>query len=75
MVRLACEMLSIECSDAAVIGDTNGDMRMGRAACAAVSIGIHAAAGSEDGQRVLADADEMISAYVQLSIRRRFDEG
>ncbi|WP_138754784.1 HAD family hydrolase [Paenibacillus sinopodophylli] len=75
MVHLACEMLSINCSDAAVIGDTNGDMRMGGAAGAAVSIGIHEAAGTKDGQHVLADADETINSYAQLSIRRRSDEG
>jgi phosphoglycolate phosphatase len=47
MALLACERLGIQPAEAAVIGDTNGDMRMAKAAGAAVAIGIagNAAAG------------------------------
>lgn len=40
MALLACERLGIQPAEAAVIGDTNGDMRMAKAAGAAVAIGI-----------------------------------
>jgi phosphoglycolate phosphatase len=44
MALLACERLGIQPGEAAVIGDTNGDMRMAKAAGAAVAIGIAGAA-------------------------------
>ncbi|WP_019908520.1 HAD family hydrolase [Paenibacillus sp. HW567] len=45
MALLACERLGVEPRAAAVIGDTNGDMRMAKAAGAAVAIGIAGAVG------------------------------
>ncbi|MHA6534014.1 HAD family hydrolase [Paenibacillus sp. BAC0078] len=49
MVLLACERLGVQPGAAAVIGDTNGDMRMAKAAGAAVAIGIAGAAGAAGG--------------------------
>ncbi|WP_052415736.1 HAD family hydrolase [Paenibacillus graminis] len=40
MALLACEQLGVQPAEAAVIGDTNGDMRMAKAAGAAVAVGI-----------------------------------
>ncbi|MNN27147.1 Phosphoglycolate phosphatase [compost metagenome] len=40
MALLACERLGVQPDEAAVIGDTNGDMRMAKAAGAAVAVGI-----------------------------------
>ncbi|WP_339220246.1 HAD-IA family hydrolase [Paenibacillus sp. FSL H8-0332] len=40
MALLACQRLVVSPAEAAVIGDTNGDMRMAKAAGAAVAIGI-----------------------------------
>lgn len=40
MALLACQRLGVSPAEAAVIGDTNGDMRMAKAAGAAVAIGI-----------------------------------
>ncbi|WP_052429704.1 HAD family hydrolase [Paenibacillus borealis] len=40
MALLACERLGVQPAKAAVIGDTNGDMRMAKAAGTAVAIGI-----------------------------------
>ncbi|MNZ85381.1 Phosphoglycolate phosphatase [compost metagenome] len=67
MVKLACRELSVECSKVAVIGDTNGDMRMAKSAGAAAAIGI--AATQEEAQLLLPDADIRISAYHELVIR------
>lgn len=40
MALLACERLGVQPAEVAVIGDTNGDMRMAKAAGAATAIGI-----------------------------------
>ncbi|MGO4546541.1 HAD family hydrolase [Paenibacillus sp. 2TAB23] len=74
MLQQACRKLSLSCSDTAIIGDTNGDMRMGLAAGAAVSVGIHEAAESAPVAQLLPDANEWISGYSQLSIGRRSNE-
>jgi phosphoglycolate phosphatase len=66
MVELACRKLSIECSQAAVIGDTNGDMRMAKSAGAAVAIGIAEFDSSIEGQ--LTHADVVIHSYRELVI-------
>ncbi|WP_171721081.1 HAD family hydrolase [Paenibacillus phytohabitans] len=47
MALLACERLGIQPAEAAVIGDTNGDMRMAKAAGMAVAIGIASNAAAE----------------------------
>lgn len=40
MALLACQRLGVSPAEAAVIGDTNGDMRMAKAAGAAAAIGL-----------------------------------
>jgi phosphoglycolate phosphatase len=67
MVELACRKLSLECSQVAVIGDTNGDMRMAKSAGAAVAIGIAKLDSSAEGQ--LAYADVVIHSYRELFIQ------
>jgi phosphoglycolate phosphatase len=66
MVELACGKLSLACSQVAVIGDTNGDMRMAKSAGAALAVGIAGpdAAGIND----LPDADVVISSYSELAL-------
>jgi haloacid dehalogenase superfamily, subfamily IA, variant 3 with third motif having DD or ED/haloacid dehalogenase superfamily, subfamily IA, variant 1 with third motif having Dx(3-4)D or Dx(3-4)E len=61
MVRLACASLGIEPSRTALIGDTAGDMQMGKAAGVRLTIGI----GASDG---LPGADVVISDYDALTI-------
>ncbi|OKP89587.1 hypothetical protein A3844_06310 [Paenibacillus helianthi] len=76
MVLLACTRLGVQPAAAAVIGDTNGDMRMSKAAGAAVAIGITGeadAAGVDsdaDVGVILPDADILVQSYTELSIRR-----
>ncbi|WP_379158847.1 HAD family hydrolase [Paenibacillus sp. sgz5001063] len=76
MVLLACGQLGVLPAGAAVIGDTNGDMRMAKAAGVAVAIGItgEADAARADGDAdvgvILPDADVMVQTYAELSIRR-----
>ncbi|WP_310830204.1 HAD family hydrolase [Paenibacillus pedocola] len=79
MALLACEQLGVQPSAAAVIGDTNGDMKMAKAAGAAVAIGITGAvdtAGDAVGDKVadpvaarylLPDADLVVRSYQELS--------
>ncbi|MNW63418.1 hypothetical protein D3C74_416290 [compost metagenome] len=79
MALLACEQLGVQPSAAAVIGDTNGDMKMARAAGAAVAIGITGAAdtaGDAAGDKaagpvaaryLLPDADSVVQSYQELS--------
>ncbi|MNR34998.1 hypothetical protein D3C85_1528150 [compost metagenome] len=79
MALLACEQLGVRPSAAAVIGDTNGDMRMAKAAGAAVAIGITGAAdtaGDAAGDNaadpvaaryLLPDADSVVQSYQELS--------
>ncbi|WP_053372022.1 HAD family hydrolase [Paenibacillus sp. FJAT-27812] len=74
MFQLACRKLAIDCSEAAIIGDTNGDMRMGVAAGAAVTVGIADAAMGSSAHLLLPDAKEVISHYSQLKIRSQAHE-
>ncbi|WP_245237803.1 HAD-IA family hydrolase [Paenibacillus ihuae] len=79
MALLACGQLGVHPSAAAVIGDTNGDMRMAKAAGAAVAIGITGAAdttgdaGDNAAESVAAlyyllpDADSVVQSYQELS--------
>ncbi|MFC4101301.1 HAD family hydrolase [Paenibacillus xanthanilyticus] len=77
LMELACRRLGVECASVAIIGDTNADMRMGRAAGAAVTIGIAPPdeAGFADVAARLPDADHVIAAYAELSVRGATDEG
>ncbi|WP_169083796.1 HAD family hydrolase [Paenibacillus sp. PL91] len=74
MLELACRELAIDCSEAAIIGDTNGDMRMGLAAGAAVTVGIADTAEGGSTHQLLPNANEVISSYSQLSMRRQAHE-
>ena len=67
MVMLACRELSLSCAQVAVIGDTNGDMKMAKSAGVAVAIGIAGTDG--DGRALLPNADTVITAYRELNIR------
>ncbi|TVX96454.1 HAD family hydrolase [Cohnella terricola] len=69
MVELACRKLNLDCSQVAVIGDTNGDMMMAHAARAAVGIGIIDTAQT-DGKRLLEAADVIVTSYDELSFGR-----
>jgi phosphoglycolate phosphatase len=68
MMQLACMILDVPCSETAIIGDTNGDMRMGQAAGAAVTIGIGDAASEGNVGSLFPNATEIIDNYAQLSI-------
>lgn len=68
MVLLACERLAVEPARIAVIGDTNGDMRMAKAAGVQVAIGL---ADSEDNMAstyILPHADLIVQSYAELRI-------
>ncbi|REE86522.1 phosphoglycolate phosphatase [Paenibacillus taihuensis] len=65
MALLACSELDIQPTDAAIIGDTNGDMRMARFAGAAVAIGIAPESGAAAASK-LPDADVIILSYEEL---------
>jgi phosphoglycolate phosphatase len=67
MVELACRQLALECSQVAVIGDTNGDMRMAKSAGVGVAIRIDAFDPPIEGQMINADA--VIHSYGELVIR------
>ncbi|MFF2481686.1 HAD family hydrolase [Paenibacillus sp. NPDC058071] len=68
MAELACRELGLSCSQVAVIGDTNGDMRMAKAAGAAAAIGI-TACDAISARELLPAADWTITSYRELAIR------
>ncbi|GGH12129.1 HAD family hydrolase [Paenibacillus segetis] len=68
MLQLACRRLDLDPSGVAVIGDTNGDMRMAKAAGAAVGIGLTGTASYESALSMLPDADIIVSSYEYLQI-------
>jgi phosphoglycolate phosphatase len=68
MVELACQTLTVDPSQVAVIGDTNGDMRMAKAAHATVAIGISATPDANTALSILPDADIIIQSYADLRI-------
>ncbi|MBB6674643.1 HAD family hydrolase [Cohnella nanjingensis] len=65
MVALACRELGVASGEAAVIGDTNGDMRMAKSAGAAVAIGIAGPDAAEASK--LSEADAVIASYLALA--------
>ncbi|WP_240633349.1 HAD family hydrolase [Paenibacillus montanisoli] len=67
MVKLACSRLSLDPARVAVIGDTNGDMKMAKLAEAAVAIGIAAKADEGRGAK-LPDADAIIVSMSELAL-------
>ncbi|MBD2870532.1 HAD family hydrolase [Paenibacillus arenilitoris] len=71
MVELACRKLSVPAAQAAVIGDSNGDMLMAKSADAAAAIGI---TGPQDaGADHLPAADAVVSSYRELGFQDRFE--
>lgn len=66
MILKACWSIGLNPSETAMIGDTDGDMIMGKAAGVAVTIGVNSAA--DHGGRHLRHADERISGYLGLKI-------
>ncbi|MNM89569.1 Pyrophosphatase PpaX [compost metagenome] len=63
MVKLACMELGTLPEEAAVIGDSNADMQMGKAAGAAITIGY---GEGEEARAYLLEADVLISSYLEL---------
>ena len=59
MARLACASLGIEPSRTALIGDTAGDMQMGKAAGVSLTIGIGAPGGPPGADEVVSDYDAL----------------
>ncbi|MEB3103716.1 HAD family hydrolase [Ferviditalea candida] len=68
MILTACRSIGLNPSETAIIGDTEGDMLMGKAAGVAVTIGIRSAAAL--GERHLKHADERISDFSGLKIEK-----
>jgi phosphoglycolate phosphatase len=65
MVYTACQRIGVSPTKVVLIGDTNGDMQMGKAAGVAVTIGI---SKNPTGSGRQNQADYMISNYKQLSL-------
>jgi phosphoglycolate phosphatase len=61
MTTLACRLLGVQPARAAIIGDTNGDMLMGRAAGAALRIAL-----AQGDTAVFPDASHIIRGYEEL---------
>lgn len=68
MVQLACERLDIDPAQTAIIGDTNGDMRMAKAAGAQVAIGLSEREDNFALNLILPDADVIVRSYAELRI-------
>ncbi|MGN7454352.1 HAD family hydrolase [Paenibacillus pasadenensis] len=66
MVELACRRLGVDPARVAVVGDTNGDMLMARAAGAGAAIGLDDA----DKAQELPDADVVVPSCAQLELQR-----
>jgi phosphoglycolate phosphatase len=70
MIHTACQRIGISPTKVVLIGDTNGDMQMGKAAGVALTIGI---SKNPAGSGRLHQADYMISTYKQLSLMHGFN--
>ncbi|MCZ8516586.1 HAD family hydrolase [Paenibacillus filicis] len=70
MVEKACRQLRCSPNEVGVIGDTNGDMKMGRAAGAALTIGFCNRKPTDSKDSYLLDADALITDYAQVGIER-----
>lgn len=70
MIQRACTLLGVEPAETAIIGDSNGDMLMGKQAGAAVRIGIVAGGTPQEKQRILLpDAMHVITDFGELRIQ------
>lgn len=67
LALLACHMLGANPARAAVIGDTDGDMQMAKAAGAAAAIGI--AGNGEAGGEVMKHADVVVSGWADMAVQ------
>jgi phosphoglycolate phosphatase len=65
MNHTACQRIGVSPAKVVLIGDTNGDMQMGKAAGVAVTIGM---SKNLAGSGRLYQADYMISTYNQLTL-------
>ncbi|WP_429842541.1 HAD family hydrolase [Brevibacillus sp. FIR094] len=68
MVVKACTQLGLKPREVAVIGDTSGDIRMGKSAGVSVTIGIVSKEDSSDRIQILEEAEAVISSYTQLKV-------
>ncbi|WP_274361724.1 HAD family hydrolase [Paenibacillus thermotolerans] len=66
MIEEACARMSLTPAEIAIVGDSNGDMQMGKQAGVALAIGIYT---SEEGKEALADADVRIVSYDELQLQ------
>ncbi|MBJ6362151.1 HAD family hydrolase [Paenibacillus sp. GCM10012307] len=66
LALLACSELGIAPSRTAIIGDTNGDMIMAKAAGAAAAIGIDTSGDAVLVSRNLQDADVIVHSYEEM---------
>ncbi|WP_068504904.1 HAD family hydrolase [Paenibacillus kribbensis] len=66
MAEKACTLLGLPPSDVVVIGDSNGDMQMGKRAGVRLAIGF---ATEPERSAHLLDADMVIRAYEELEVR------
>ncbi|WP_018753677.1 HAD family hydrolase [Paenibacillus sanguinis] len=66
MVELACREMGLAVEHTAVIGDTNGDMQMARAAGAALAIGLDE--GRVSGQKGYPAAHSVVEGYGELRL-------
>lgn len=73
MLLLACLEMRLEPSRSAIIGDTNGDMAMGKAAGVAVAVGV--VIGAEQDEVELTDADICVAEYSQMRLAGQRNEG
>ncbi|MDP1512520.1 HAD family hydrolase [Paenibacillus sp. CMAA1739] len=67
MAEKACELLGLSPMDVVVIGDSNGDMQMGKRAGVRLAIGF---APEPERSRHLLDADKVVRGYEELEVRR-----
>ncbi|HLQ95199.1 MAG TPA: HAD-IA family hydrolase [Pseudogracilibacillus sp.] len=68
MVYRACEQLKVNPANALMIGDSNGDMILGKKSGALASIGIVAVPSMETAY--LKDADSIINDYESITLRK-----
>ncbi|WP_018758031.1 HAD family hydrolase [Paenibacillus terrigena] len=68
MVEKACLAMGLAANEVVVIGDTNGDMQMGNAVGALVTIGLGNAATGAANEQMLPDAKVIITSYAQVQL-------
>ncbi|MCP3776596.1 HAD family hydrolase [Paenibacillus sp. MZ04-78.2] len=66
MIEASCARMGLVPSETVMIGDSNGDMQMGKQAGVALTIGIYS---NEEGKAALAEADVQIASYDELQLQ------